>query len=173
MRTFTINETYGAAYRGIVTLETDDAELLATIKALLTAPEAQQTPVELRRAKDHEDAMADVLAASAFAEYAGQFLARPAPAATKAAPERTYTLRDARVHAGWKTQNAAAYHLGISASYVCRLEATKIRFIPDRMLERLCSAYDITPAELRDPPAITAAEAIRAATNGAKEAREA
>lgn len=154
MRTITINETLGGAYHGAITVETDDAELIATLRALLTAPEAQQAPVELRRAKVHEDAMTDVLAASAFAECAGQFLARPAPAAPKAAPERTYTLRDARVRAGFKTQGGAAYHLGISTSYVSRLEAAPIHDIPDQMLRRLCCAYDVRPDELRDPPGV-------------------
>ena len=165
MRTITINETYGAAYRGIVILETDDAELLATIKALLTAPETPAEPVELRRAEAHEAAMADVKAANAYADYAGQRLEETPPEAPKApaAPERTYTLADARVRAGFRSQRMAAAHLGISASYVCRLEAAPVETIPERMLDRLCSAYDVRPEELRDPGAVAAAEAIKEA----------
>lgn len=165
MRTITINETIGGAYHGEITVETDDAELIATLRALLTAPEAQQGPVDLgampARAAAHEAAMADVSAANAYADYAAAKIAQT-PQAAPAAPERTYTLQDARVRAGWKTQVGAAYHLGISASYVSRLEAAPIHDIPEQMLRRLCSAYDITPAELRDPPAIASAAAVAA-----------
>ena len=156
MKNITINETFGAAYRGTISLETDDAELLATIRALLTAPDAQQAPVELRRAKVHEDAMTDVLAASAFAEYAGQRLAETPSAEPQAEPMRTYTLADARTRAGFRSQRMAAAHLGISPSYVCHLEASPVSFIPERMLKRLCSAYDVRPDELRDPGAVAA-----------------
>lgn len=163
MKNITITERFEQGYRGTIMLETDDIELLATVRSLLTAPAVAKL-VELvmpRRTETHEAAMMDVKAANAYADYAGQQLAdaRAAVEKTDALPEdgkpiQTITLSDARVRAGFRSQRMAAEHLGVSACYVSQLESHPVDLIPERMLEKMCKAYDVEREELRDPRAL-------------------